>query len=281
MLKVKSLNILKKKIFLGPFSNYIDIIYEGVLNIFEILKIRLWVGKFLNILNLRMVRDIRIDLKNKKFFLQFIKRGDLCFDVGANIGKISNILLNIGAKVICIEPQKSCLKSLNILFRNNENVIIVNKALGAKEGNGEIYICDDANAMSTLSEDFINKSRYSEDYNWRKKSKVAITTLDKLIQIYGLPKYCKVDVEGYELEVFQGLSKKIPIISFEFHMEFINIANECLKLLSILGDIEVNFAKSDVKELILDKWVSPQDLTKFLKSIKDEFLWGDIYVKFI
>jgi FkbM family methyltransferase len=281
MLMVKILGILKRKLILGPFSNYIDFIYERILRIFEILKIRLWARKFLNMLNLHMVRDIRIDLKNKRFFSQFIESGDLCFDVGANIGKITNILLNIGAKVICVEPQESCLKALYNLYRNNENVIIVNKALGAKEGFGEIYICDDANGMSTLSEDFISNSRYSEDYNWEKKKKVAITTLDKLIYIYGLPKYCKIDVEGYELEVFQGLSKKIPIISFEFHMEFIAIANQCLRQLAILGDIEVNFAKSDVKELILDKWGSPQDLTKILKSMKDKSLWGDIYVKFI
>ena len=43
------------------------------------------------------------------FYSQFIKKKDLCFDVGTNIGSRTELFLELGAKIICIEPQKACL----------------------------------------------------------------------------------------------------------------------------------------------------------------------------
>jgi len=40
------------------------------------------------------------------FYSPYIKRGDLCFDIVANISDKTNIFLKLGAKVVCVEPQK-------------------------------------------------------------------------------------------------------------------------------------------------------------------------------
>ncbi|MFX1310996.1 MAG: FkbM family methyltransferase [Promethearchaeota archaeon] len=266
-----------RKIILGAISEYVVIIYEKVAKLLDFLNIQSQFRKLLIKFNFPRLERI----KTYQFYSQFIKKGELCFDIGANIGKITNILLNIGAKVICVEPQKSCLIKLHKFYNKTKNVIIVNKALGAKVGFGKLHICDETDTMSTLSEDFRTKSRYSKDYSWRKKTKVAITTLDNLIHIYGIPKFCKVDVEGYEVEVFRGLSKKIPYICFEFHMELIGRVKSCLDQLLSLGSIKVNFTKGDKKELCLKKWVSPNNLYKILESLKNNSLWGDIYTEFI
>ena len=38
-------------------------------------------------------------------YRQFIRKGDLCIDVGANIGDKTDLFLRLGASVIAIEPQ--------------------------------------------------------------------------------------------------------------------------------------------------------------------------------
>lgn len=42
------------------------------------------------------------------FYSSFIKQGDICFDVGANVGNRITPLLHIGAKAAAVEPQQQC-----------------------------------------------------------------------------------------------------------------------------------------------------------------------------
>src|SRR4051794_3343627 len=43
-----------------------------------------------------------------RFFSQFVRRGDLVFDIGANVGERSRIFLDLGARVVAVEPNPSC-----------------------------------------------------------------------------------------------------------------------------------------------------------------------------
>lgn len=46
-------------------------------------------------------------IKNKiKKLFQFIKKNDLCFDIGANEGDQTSLFLELGAKVVSVEPQR-------------------------------------------------------------------------------------------------------------------------------------------------------------------------------
>ena len=64
-------------------------------------------------------------------------------------------------------------------------------------------------AISSLSPDWIkavkNTNRF-EGRNWDLKKIVPVTTLDALIWEHGAPAFVKIDVEGYEDVVFQGLT---------------------------------------------------------------------------
>ena len=224
------------------------------------------------------------DLKNLKFYSQFIRESDLCFDIGANVGEKTRIYLKLGAKVICVEPQKDCIENLLKLYGRNKNVIIVDKAVGEKEEYGELFICDEGNRLSTISKKFRTKVRFpnvSGGYHWKKKVNVSITTLNSLIKTYGLPKFCKIDVEGYEFEVLKGLTKRIPFICFEFHMDLFDDLKKCINHLLSFGPAKFNFVIRQIPEFYLSSWVSPNILYKKLISIGSESLIGDIYVKYI
>jgi FkbM family methyltransferase len=224
--------------------------------------------------------EIQHNRKSLQFYSRFIHKGDICFDVGANNGNRTKLFLKLGAKTVCVEPQQVCLQQLKKLFGNNKNVIIVSKALADKEGTATIDLCEDAPILSTMSDKWKNEGRFSKEYKWTATQEVATTTLDALIEQYGLPSFCKIDVEGFEESVLKGLSKPINVISFEFTKEFLQDANKCINHISLLGPAKFNCSIGESMKLVYQTWVTPEELYMKLESLDDKDLWGDIYARF-
>jgi len=219
----------------------------------------------------------------RKFYRQFINKGDMVFDIGANIGNRTDIFIELGATVIAVEPQSSCARILKTKYGKNNRFILINKALAEKEGQAEMMISD-ASTISSLSKDWVDAVRKSGrfgNHKWDGKETVQTTTLDKLIEEYGVPSFIKIDVEGYEYEVLRGLTKPVNVISFEFTPECLESAFNCLNYLSKLGAVVMNYSVGESMKWSLDKWVSPIEIIKILSEFEnDNKLFGDIYAKF-
>ena len=67
---------------------------------------------------------MRMKSKMHKLYSKFIVPRDLAFDIGANNGIITEILLKSKAKIISVEPLPTCLKRLKTKFKNNANVVV-------------------------------------------------------------------------------------------------------------------------------------------------------------
>lgn len=218
------------------------------------------------------------------FYKKFISKGDLVFDIGANIGNRTFLFSKLGAKVIAVEPQKSCFYFLKFKSSFKPNIKVLNCALGSKKGESVIYISK-TSAISTLSRDWISRMKKSKRFGnneWNIKQKVSINTFDNLIKKYGTPKFCKIDVEGFELEVIKGLSKKIKIISFEFATETIEKTEEIIEILTSLDkNYKFNFSEGESLKFKDNNWRNSNDFFKYLKKLSNgnKSLGGDIYAR--
>jgi FkbM family methyltransferase len=216
-----------------------------------------------------------------KFYGQFIQNGDLCFDIGANVGARAKIFRRLGAKVICLEPQKECLKVLNSTFKNDNNVKIIGSAVGEKVGTAQLTMSIHNDLIASLSDKYVKESRFSGDFDDSKTQEVSVTTLDDLISKYGKPKFCKIDVEGFELEVLKGLSQPLHYVSLEFAKEFLDDTQKCLSILSSLGAKRFTYSEGDSLALFSANWHSSSEalMQKMRKHQNDDF-WGDVYISF-
>jgi len=217
------------------------------------------------------------------FYSQFISPGDLVFDVGANIGNRSRIFLELGSEVVAIEPQEACVKILESIYGKKGNLTIIQKALGALEGEAELMISD-TSVLSSLSQNWIDAVKSSGRFgeiSWEDKEKIMVTTLDQLIDKYGEPTFIKIDVEGYEYEVIKGLSSPIKFISFEFTPEYIEAILMCIDHLDMMGDIFLNYSLGESMKLVLNNYIPPKKMKEILESYKgNNKIFGDVYCQF-
>ena len=213
------------------------------------------------------------------FYRQFIHHGELCFDIGANRGHWSEVFLSLGASVIAVEPQSTCFEALFRKFKNNSSIRILQYGVGSKEEVKELRVADNL-INSTFSDEFIEKYKHNQYTQWTSKENVQVTTLDKLISQYGVPRFCKIDVEGFELNVFKGLSQPIHFIQFEYVPPFRAQVIECLDLLSKLGNPIFNYYSYENMKLELKQWVNVEAIKKIVLGFPEDFLVADILVNY-
>jgi hypothetical protein len=159
----------------------------------------------------------------------------------------------------------------------------VEAGLASKPGLMTLSVCKTTNTLSTFSDKW--KTGRFKSYTWDAQYEVEMMTLDELIDKYGTPEFCKIDVEGFELEVIQGLSIPMGALSFEFTIEFLSDAQKCIEHLESIGDVEFNFALGDNLNpnfrFGLEYWGNSHSLIREINSLKSSSLWGDVYARFV
>ena len=217
-----------------------------------------------------------------RFLAGFIKRGDVVFDIGANYGWKTELFLLLGATVVAVEPQHDCLRVLDRKFKSDSFLKIEPLAVGAEESVGHIWKSDVRNQLSSMSGEWISAVKSSgrfKYFEWSSSQAVNVTTLDNLISKHGLPSFCKIDTEGYEFEVIRGLTRPIRVISFEYHMELLDVAIRCAERINGLGAYEFNYTIGETPAFAGNNWYEPQRLESRIRAKNASSLQGDIYAR--
>ena len=156
--------------------------------------------------------------ENKEYEREYchIEPGDVVVDCGANIGIFTRYAYEMGAsKVISFEPEPSNYRCL-IKNISNKPDNLYNKAVSNKIGSTTLYLDKNAGGHSIIKED-INNTKSGAYIN------TPCVSLDHLFDTKMVTEinFLKVDVEGAELEVFEGISdlnlSRVNKIVIEYH----------------------------------------------------------------
>ncbi len=169
-------------------------------------------------LNIKVVVERQKDLGRAQFcnkerltcewIKDYYKKGDVIYDIGANIGAVSLIAainLKKDCQIYSFEPLPTTFSMLfkNIMLNNCSEVIIpLNIALSDKVKIDYFYL----NSIDSGSSGHSVSSSFSSDKKNSKKMTIFTQTLDNLIKSYGVkkPNHIKIDVDGHDYEVLLG-----------------------------------------------------------------------------
>ena len=111
---------------------------------------------------------------------------------------------------------------------------------------------------------------------WAPDQPVEILTLQALIERHGLPRFVKIDVEGYEEEALKGLSQCPPLLSFEFNKVFPEPALRALDS-PLLQRAIFNYTLVDPVKFELQDWIGRDELKETLLNLRAGPGLGDIF----
>jgi hypothetical protein len=133
--------------------------------------------------------------------------------------------------------------------------------------------------LATLSDDFIAAYQQPGGASWSGFEDVEVMTLDGLIEQFGLPAFCKLDIEGWEPEALRGLSRPLAALSFEYLVRLRSKALTCIKRLDQLGPFEFNFSPYEDFRFMLNAWLDAREFDAWISSLPAAIQCGDIYAR--
>ena len=228
---------------------------------------------YVNPLKLRRMRH---------FYAQFIRPGDLCFDIGAHVGNRLFVWSRLGARAVAVEPQPLCLALLQRWYGRSADIQLVGQAIGAASGQQTLFVSEATPTVTTLSREWIEAVQQADSFahvRWEGAITVDVTTLDDLIARFGEPRFCKIDIEGYELEALQGLSRPLAALSFEYVPAAHASAQACIERLAQLGIYEFNWSCGEQHRWQSAQWLAASQMMEVLARLQPGDPSGDVYAR--
>lgn len=199
----------------------------------------------------------------------------LVFDIGAGIGRYTKAYHLLGAEVVAVEPIPTCSNTLKKLFKKVPTVHVISAAISDTDGKQVVYE-DIEPAVSSLYCDFC-LVKFSTQQPKREIC-VDVLTIDSMIGRFGIPDFLKIDVEGWENRVLNGLSVPVSAVSFEFSHELQVVAIEAIDKIESLARYKYQFAADLTPRFSLPDWVSAQEMKDAIPVLGSDYGgWGDIY----
>jgi FkbM family methyltransferase len=160
----------------------------------------------------------------------------LLLDIGANRGDVVEVALKKGFdQIIAVEAAPKVFKELIKKYIYNDKVIPLNFAVSDTNDNQiEFYECVE-DGLSTIEKSWLTDPSMPYFNKEFRTIGVNTITIDRIVEQYGTPDLIKIDVEGAETQVFNGMTKYHGELCFEWTLETLDKHIEQLNYLKTLG----------------------------------------------
>lgn len=163
------------------------------------------------------------ELEHKLMLEKIVTKGMRIFDIGANIGYYAMMeakLVGPDGEIIAIEPSPRNIKLLkkNIALNHLKQIKVIPGAVSDKAGNRQFHLSEQTNLNTFHAEGSAMPHLTGETVE------VATRTVPELIKEFGNVDLIRMDVEGHEVEVINGILPEIeagetkPMVIFETHL---------------------------------------------------------------
>src|SRR5439155_6482854 len=213
---------------------------------------------------------------------EFLGPGDLGFDIGAHVGSRVRAWRRLGARVIAVEPQPDFVRVLRLFFGRDAGVTVVPLAVGARAGRARLELSTATPTVSSMSPDWIESVATDRSFarvRWDRSVEVEVVTLDDLVAAHGEPAFCKIDVEGFEVDVLTGLTRPLRALSFEYLPPAHDAARTALRLVERLGDYVYNYSPVETMRFASERWLDADELVRLLERVRPLGRSGDVYAR--
>jgi len=214
----------------------------------------------------------------RRLLADVVRPGDLVFDIGAAEGYVTEVLLSFGTRVVAVEPQPRFLAVLERRLRRQAHLHVVAAGVAERVGTRTLHVSRGDPEISTFELEVWRSGPYA-GHLWEDRIEVEVLTLDALIERFGVPAFCKIDVEGAEPAVLDGLSRPIHALSFELTGQLLDRAEHCISRLEALGPFRFGLSLGRRHELLPDAWVPGNELLDRARSIDPAQCQGDVYAR--
>jgi FkbM family methyltransferase len=129
---------------------------------------------------------------------------DLVYDVGMHNGNDTAFYLHQGYRVIAIEADPVFVEQAKWRFAQEireGRLTILNIGIGSQSGHADFWICDDNSVWSSF-----DRTVASRDGSRHHALRVQAAKFKEVLDVYGVPHYLKIDIEGNDGLCVQGLS---------------------------------------------------------------------------
>lgn len=241
------------------------------------MNIRIWLGLARSLIiynNPLRTRPLR------HFYRSLLKPGDLVFDIGSHVGTRARAMRAAGARVIALEPQEPFASYLRRSLP--ADILLIEAAAGRAETMADMAVSTLHPTVSSLQPDFAATAGATPGFahvRWDGRQRVRVTTLDHLIAKHGLPKYVKIDVEGFELDVLCGLSQPVALISVEYLPDLPAQTIAVIARMTELGPYCFNPVRGEAGHFLWPDWRTAAETTAWLKTLPPGTSSGDLYAR--
>jgi len=203
-----------------------------------------------------------------------VERNNLIFDLGFHKGEDTEYYLSKGFKVVAVEANKELYQKGLKRFQNDISknyLILINKAIyGADNCILSFYINEKNSTWGS-----IKKELAEQDSSQSKEQEIETITYKTLCKTYGVPYYCKVDIESADLFV----ATELPL----FQSEYVSFELSRTYYLDIFYHLKRSgYTKFQLRNQFYNKDESSGEFAEYLPEDK----WFDLdetlrnYIKF-